>query len=368
MTKQILNIAIGFTYRNFAKPIFFLFDPENIHDFVSSIGSFLGKFWVLKKITSWFLNFKHRALEQNVLGIQFLNPIGLSAGFDKDAKLMSILPSVGFGYEEIGSFTALPYQGNVKPRLYRLPEQQSLRVNYGLKNLGAVELYNKLAGQKWEFPVGISIAKTNAPETSQVSVGVEDYFFTYKTFKDIGDYFTINISCPNTCEEKPIFAEPENLQLLLNKIFSITKSKPIFIKLSPDLTDEQLFKILEVCKSFSIDGFVCSNLTKKNAVGHLGKGGFSGKLMDELANNLIAKVYKYFNGTKLIIGAGGIFSADDAYKKIKAGATLLQLITGMVFQGPQLINEINIGLVKLLAKDGYRNISEAIGKGEINEN
>lgn len=364
MLQIIINKIIGFLYRNFAKPVFFLFDPENVHDFVSSIGSFLGKFWFTRRVTSWALNFKHPILEQNILGVKFSNPIGLSAGFDKDAILMDILPSVGFGYEEIGSFTALPYKGNTKPRLYRLPEQNSLRVNYGLKNLGAVELHKKLNGKKWDFPVGISIAKTNAPETSEVSVGIEDYFFTYKTFQDIGDYFTINISCPNTCEEKPIFAEPENFRLLLSKIFSIPKSKPVFIKLSPDLPDEQLYKILEVCKNFPVDGFVCSNLTKKNVVGHVGKGGFSGKLMDSLANNLITKVYKYFNGTKIIIGVGGIFSAEDAYKKIKAGATLLQLITGMIFQGPQVISEINIGLVKLLERDGYKNISEAVGRGE----
>lgn len=365
MFKLVVNKIIGFIYKNFAKPVFFLFDPENVHDFVSAVGSFLGNSKILQTVTSWFLNFRHPFLEQNVLGIKFINPVGLSAGFDKDAILMDILPSVGFGYEEIGSFTALPYKGNAKPRLYRLPENKSLRVNYGLKNRGAAELHKKLHGQKWNMPIGISIAKTNAPETSELAVGVKDYFLTYSTFQDIGDYFTINISCPNTCEEQPIFAEPENLKILLSKIFSIPKYKPVFVKLSPDLPDDQLNKILEVCKTFPLDGFVCSNLTKKNIANHNGKGGFSGKLMEDSANTLITKVYKYFNGTKIIIGVGGIFSAEDAYKKIKAGATLLQLITGIIFQGPQLISEINMGLVKLLEKDGYKNIAEAVGKGVI---
>ena len=199
--------------------------------------------------------------------------------------------------------------------------------------------------------------------------GIEDYFFTYRTFQDIGSYFTINISCPNTCEEKPVFAEPQNLDLLLNKIFSIKKVKPVFIKLSPDLPETQLNGILEVCKKHPVDGFVCTNLTKVNLLNHPGKGGFSGKIVQELSNQTIKKVYKFYNGPekngvnkKIIIGAGGVFTAEDAYKKIKAGASLVELITGMIFEGPQVISEINIGLVKLLKKDGYKNISEAIGK------
>jgi dihydroorotate dehydrogenase len=237
-----------------------------------------------------------------------------------------------------------------------------LRVNYGLKNLGAEVLHERLQSKKMPLPVGINIAKTNASETSDVSKGIADYFFTYKTFQDTGSYFTINISCPNTCEEKPIFAEPENLDLLLNKIFSIPKVKPIFVKISPDLPETQLNSILEVCGKHPVDGFVCTNLTKINLFNHTGKGGFSGKAVDELSNKTIKKVYNYYNGKKIIIGVGGIFTAEDAYRKIKAGASLVELITGMIFEGPQAISEINRGLVKLLQKDGYKNISEAIGK------
>lgn len=326
------------------------------------MGRFLGSNPVTRGLTSAFFNYHHPALEQSVAGIKFQNPIGLSAGFDKDAYLMPILPSVGFGFEEVGSFTALPYEGNKKPRLYRLPEQQTLRVNYGLKNLGAAALHKRLRGQKWDFPVGISIAKTNMPETSVVDKGIEDYFFTYKTFQDTGDYFTINISCPNTCEEKPIFAQAQNLDLLLQKIFSIPKTKPVFIKLSPDLPDEQLNKILQVCEKHPVDGFVCTNLTKINRFNHEGKGGFSGKAVSELSDSLIAKVYKFYNGKKIIMGVGGVFNAADAYRKIKLGASLIQLITGMIFMGPQLISEINQGLVELLKKEGYKNISQAVGK------
>lgn len=357
------NKIIGFLYQNLLKPVFFLSDPEAVHDRMTLMGRVLGNSPITRGLTSAFFNYHHPALEQNVAGIKFKNPLGLSAGFDKDAYLMPILPSVGFGFEEVGSFTALPYQGNQKPRLYRLPDQQTLRVNYGLKNLGAEVLHNRLKGQKWDFPVGISIAKTNRPETSVVETGIEDYFFTYKTFLDTGDYFTINISCPNTCEEKPIFAQPENLDVLLQKIFSIPKTKPVFIKLSPDLPDEQLNKIFEVCAKHPVDGFVCGNLTKVNRFNHQGKGGFSGKAVSELSDSLIAKVYKFYKGKKIIMGVGGVFNAADAYRKIRLGASLIQLITGMIFMGPQLISEINLGLVKLLEADNYQTISQAVGTG-----
>lgn len=358
----IRNWILRELYKWILKPIFFKYDPEKVHDFITSTGQFLGEYVFTKKITGIFFGYSHLSLEQNILGINFKNPIGLAAGFDKNAKLMKIMPRVGFGFEEVGSFTAKPYGGNQKPRLYRLPENKTLRVNYGLKNLGTKFLHQQLQNKTWSFPVGISIAKTNIPETSEVQKGIEDYFFTYKTFQDIGDYFTINISCPNTCEEKPIFAKPQNLDLLLSKIFSIPKIKPVFIKLSPDLPDVELQEILEICQKYPVDGFVCSNLTKINKLGHNGKGGFSGKAVEELSNQLIQKVYKFYGGKKIIIGCGGIFCAKDAYKKIKLGANLLQLITGMIFEGPQLISDINFGLVKLLKTDGYKNISEAVGK------
>lgn len=354
-------------YKWLIKPFFFEFDPENIHDLMSGFLKLLGKYALTRKMAYLYWGYSNPRLEQNILSIKFKNPVGLSAGFDKNATLTDIMPSLGFGFTEIGSITARAYGGNQKPRLYRLPKERSLRVNYGLKNLGAEVLHKNLQNKKFYCPIGINIAKTNAPETSNIEKGIADYFFTYKTFQDTGDYFAINISCPNTCEEHPIFAEPENLDLLLAKLFSIPKMKPVFIKLSPDLPDTQLNGILEVCGRHPVDGFVCTNLTKVNLWNHPGKGGFSGKAVEELSNDMIGKVYKHFSQEQflrkqIIIGVGGVFTALDAYKKIKAGASLIELITGMIFEGPQAVSDINLGLVKLLKKDGYKNISEAIGK------
>jgi len=365
MLEQLIsfrNYLIRKKYKWILKPIFFKFDPENIHNKVSNFLYFLGKHLITRKIVYFCLGYSNSMLKQNILGIDFKNPVGLSAGFDKNAILIDIMPALDFGFEEVGSITAEPYGGNSKPHLYRLPKTKSLRVNYGLKNLGAKVLHQQLQNKILPLPLGINIAKTNSRETSNVNKGIEDYFSTYKMFQDTGSYITINISCPNTCERKPIFTEPQNLDLLLNKIFSIPKIKPVFIKLSPDLPEVELLKILKVCQKYSVDGFVCTNLTKESLQDHFGKGGFSGKAVEKLSNQLIQKVHKFYDGKIIIIGVGGIFNTEDAYRKIKLGASLIQLITGMIFEGPQLISDINLGLVRLLKADGYKNISEAVGK------
>ncbi|MFA6274403.1 MAG: quinone-dependent dihydroorotate dehydrogenase, partial [Candidatus Paceibacterota bacterium] len=240
-------------------------------------------------------------------------------------------------------------------------------VYYGLKNDGAETISKRLQNKKFKIPIGISIAKTNCKETCDTNIAIEDYFKAYKAFSNIGDYYTINISCPNAYGGQP-FTDSKKLEALFNKIFSIPKTKPIFLKVSPDLKKEEIDEIIETASKFKIDGFICTNLTKNRENKNIldkdvpAVGGLSGKVVNNMSDDLIRYIYKKTNGRFVIIGSGGVFSAEDAYRKIKAGASLVQLITGMIFEGPQLIGDINIGLVKLLKKDGYKNISEAIGK------
>ena len=359
------------------KPILFKIDPEKVHDNMSAVGHFLGEYWITRKISKAFWSYSNPALEQNILGINFKNPIGLSAGFDKNADLTEIIPCVGFGFMEVGSITGEACVGNPKPRLWRLKKSRSLAVNYGLMNDGceiiAKKLHAKLFFKKFAIPVGINIAKTNCQATVETNAAIRDYFKAYKTFAKIGDYFTINISCPNVFGGQP-FTDKPKLDALLEKIMSIPKVKPIFIKLSPDLKQEKIDGIIGLASKWKIDGFICANLTKNRDVKEnkniLDKnlpvvGGLSGKIVEDLSLDLIRYVYKKTHKNEsrfVIIGVGGVFSASDAYKKIKAGASLVQLITGMIFEGPQLISSINLGLVKLLQADGYKNISEAVGK------
>ena len=355
-----------FLYQNIFKQAAFLLDPEFVHDRVVFFGKLLSKFSLTRKLSRTLFYFQHGSLSQDILGIHFPNPIGLSAGFDKNAELLDILPEVGFGFAEVGSITGEPCEGNPKQRLWRLPKSKSLVVYYGLKNDGAESIAERLKNQNFRIPVGISVAKTNNQATCEDEVGIADYAKAFRSFAQIGAYTTVNISCPNTFGGQP-FTDPTRLDHLLSELDKIETTKPTFVKLSPDLNDGDVDALLEVIAKHKVQGIICSNLTKNRSNPKIVEtdvpavGGLSGKVVEELSNKLIAHVYQKTQGKYIIIGSGGVFSAEDAYKKIKLGASLIQLITGMIYEGPQLISEVNIGLVKLLKQDGYTNIKDAIG-------
>ncbi|MFA6522600.1 MAG: quinone-dependent dihydroorotate dehydrogenase [Patescibacteria group bacterium] len=354
---RIRNVIGLLGYRILAKPIFFRFDPEVIHDFFTSVGEFLGSHPVTRALTRGFFDYSHSALTQSIGNITFKNPVGLAAGFDKNARLMRILPAVGFGFSEVGTVTGLPCAGNAKPRLWRHAGEQSLRVYYGLKNDGCDVIANRMAGRIVGIPVGVSIGKTNDVCTVETGAGIADYLKAYRAFEFIGDYITLNISCPNAFGGEP-FTDAARLDALLTAIDPIKFNKPHFLKMSPDLSHEELDAIIAVATRHGITGFISTNLTKKH---DHGQGGISGAPIREVSNAQIKYIYEKTNGQCVIIGCGGIFSAADAYEKIKNGASLLELITGMIYEGPSVISEINRGLVELLEADGYTNISQAVG-------
>lgn len=366
---SILRKIFGLFYRYILKPFFFLFDPELVHDRVTFLGEFLGRFSLTRFLLSKIFVYKNSMLEQQILGINFPNPVGLAAGFDKDARLARIIPSVGFGFEEVGSVTGKPCRGNEGKRLWRMKNSKALVVYYGLKNEGAEKVAWRLSKFKLQTPLGVSIAKTNDKETVSEEEGINDYVRGYLEFKKrkIGDYFTVNISCPNTFGGEP-FTDPKRLDRLLLKLREVAESDktPMFIKLPAELPFAVIDEIIEVSRKHKIEGLICTNLAKsrdnkniKDEVPNV--GGMSGKVVGEMSDELIKHIYRKTGKEFVIVGCGGIFNAEDAYRKIKNGASLLQLITGMIFEGPQLIGEINEGLVKLLKKDGYKNISEAVG-------
>lgn len=329
-------------------------------------GAVLGTNPITRVFTSLMFSYSNKKLEQEILGIKFKNPIGLAGGFDKNGELTAILPPVGFGFMEIGSITGEPCEGNAKPRLWRLKNSKSLLVWYGLKNQGARILSRKLKGMGFSIPLGTNIAKTNSKSTVKTQRGIADYVKAFGEFKNIGSYFTVNISCPNAFGGQP-FTDPKSLEMLLKKIDKIPTKKPVFLKFSPDLSKKQIDDLIGVCRRHRVHGFICTNLTKNRKNRKIvdavqsANGGMSGKVVEDLSNEMLSYIYKKTNGKYVMIGLGGVFSAEDAYKKIKKGASLVQLITGMIFEGPQVISEINLGLVKLLEKDGYNHISEAIG-------
>jgi dihydroorotate dehydrogenase subfamily 2 len=367
---KLKTLTIKTLYRHLVRPILFLQNPEMVHNHYTRIGHFLGRYQASKSAIRWLFDYQNSVLTQKILGMCFKNPIGLSAGFDKDANLTNIIPELGFSFMQIGTVTYKPYRGNQKPRLYRLPKSKGIVVNFGLKNIGVKKISQKLKQErKHKFVLSVSIGKTNSPETAAVCCGVEDYYLCLKELleQDIGDFYTINISCPNMFGGEP-FTTPKTLARLLKKLTNLKINKPIFLKMPINLIWNDFKKLLEKAIDFAIDGVIIGNLNKNhndNAVLDkiplYVKGGISGKPTWDLSNHLISKTYQNYHNKLIIIGVGGIFSAMDAYEKIKLGASLVQLITGMIYQGPQLIGEINNGLSKLLKQDGYSNIREAVG-------
>jgi dihydroorotate dehydrogenase len=357
-------------YKHVLKPVFFLNDPETVHDRMTKVGQRLGRHSTGRMLTRGLFGYENASLEQNILGINFKNPIGLSAGFDKNAELTDILPSVGFGFAEVGSITGEVCGGNPKPRLWRLPKSKSLAVYYGLKNDGCEAIAKRLLDKHFDIPIGMSVAMTNREANLDLVSAVNDFAKAFKVMEPLASYITVNISCPNTSSGQP-FIIPENLEKLFETLDKIPTKKPIFIKLSPDLSQAELDNILSVAEKHRIDGIICTNLTKKrdnpNIIDtNLPKvGGLSGKVVQDLSDNKLAYIYKKTDKRFILIGCGGVFNAEDAYKKIRLGASLIQMITGMIFEGPQVISDINQGLVKLLKRDGFKDISEAIGVDNV---
>src|SRR3989338_4465006 len=365
-TVTIRNRIIGGAYRRVLKPLFFARDPERVHDLMTATGACMGRHAATRRLARVLFSYAHPSLEQTMFGLRFVNPIGLAAGFDKNAEFTDILPDVGFGFAEIGSVTGEPCEGNPKPRLWRLPASQSLLVYYGLKNDGCEAIAARLTGRRFRIPVGISVAKTNSPATVETAAGIADYVKAFRTVHDVAGYVTVNISCPNAFGGEP-FTDPGKLDLLLAAIDRLAPTKPVFLKLPADLAPGELDALLDVSTSHRVDGYICSNLTKRRQNPRVierdvpTKGGLSGKPTELLANALISHCYRRLNGRAVIVGCGGVFTAEDAYEKIRLGASLIQMITGMIYRGPQVVSEINQGLVRLLKRDGYTNVSQAVG-------
>jgi dihydroorotate dehydrogenase len=339
---KIRNRIFHGLYTKILRPIIFKIDPEVTHDVFVWIGRILGSNPLTRALTHLCFGYSNPLLERTVAGIHFKNPIGLSAGFDKNAQLTKLMPHVSFGFMEVGSITGEACAGNPKPRLWRHTKLKSIRVNYGLMNKGCKVIAKRLENSQFKLPVGVNIAKTNSPETCDTDLGIADYVKAYKAMKDIGTYFTINLSCPNSYGGQP-FKDPLKLQKLLRKLDKIQNKKPVFIKLSPDLSDAEVDRLIAVAQKHRVHGFICTNLTKNH---DFGVGGLSGKAVEELSLKQIKHIKMKTKGKMAIIACGGVFSAEDAWQRLEAGADLIQLITGMIYEGPQLISEINRGLVE----------------------
>ncbi len=356
-------------YKHFVKPILFLFHPDRVHAGIVCVGAWLGKVSITRALLRAMFVYRHPFLKTTVCGITFQNPVGLAGGFDKNAELIQTIPCVGFGFIEVGSITYHPYMGNSRPWSVRLVKDKSLIVNYGLRNKGVTTLLPRIQAQTRTCPVMVNIAKTNDAHIKG-DASVADYIASFRLLQDVADMININISCPNTGDGVLFCEDVVLLRKLLDAVQAEHPRKPIFLKLKPDISSEMIASIVSLVKEYScISGFIISNLTRnRNLLKYVAvsdieqyKGGISGQPLKDLSTQMIREVYELTQGTYPIIGVGGIFSAEDAYKKIRAGASLVELMTGMIYEGPGLIKKINKGLVKLLERDGFHSISDAVG-------
>lgn len=341
-------------YEYILKPIFFRFDPEKVHDFMVYFGELAGRYSIGRWKISLLYNYRKNDKTKVVDGIKYRTPVLLSAGFDYNARLMNILPSIGLAGEEIGSVTARPCQGNPTPRLTRLPKSQSIIVNKGLRNDGVDVIIERIKKNRKfnDFILGISIARTNDDKSVPIEAGIEDYFYSFKRLieENIGDYYTINISCPNSFGGEA-FTDPQLFKRLAVKLKTIECKKPIYIKMPINIPWSQFAELLEIIDKNGFNGVVIGNLNKdynsldcKQEAPDSYRGGISGKPCFDLSTELIRKTKLMYGSRFTIIGCGGIMSVETAQEKFNAGADLIQLITGLIYKGPSLVKKICKGV------------------------
>jgi len=337
-------------YKKLLKPILFCIDPERVHEITFFFLNLIFKIPLVSSLFSKIYSLKNPILETEVFGIKFPNPIGLAAGFDKNAKLYNQFSNFGFGFIEIGTVTPSPQEGTPKKRLFRLVNDEAIINRMGFNNIGVEEVVKRLKYNKGVI-VGGNIGKNKITDFNN---SIQDYLICFEKLYPYVNYFAINVSSPNT-ENLRDLQQRDLLKNLLeaiqNKNKSYSSTKPVLLKISPDLSEDQLIDIIEVIKETSIDGIIATNTTlardnlcsSKDLVNQM--GGLSGRPISERATNVIKFLYQKSNGSIPIIGVGGIMDSDDAIEKIKAGASLIQLYTGFVYNGPSIVKKINKAII-----------------------
>lgn len=358
-------------YRNFGKPFFFALDAEKAHHLVigglNKAGRIPGGVNLLR---SMYRVRETADLATDLFGIHFPSPIGLAAGLDKNGEAVPGFSSIGFGFMEVGTVTPEPQPGNDKPRLFRLPQDEALVNRMGFNNQGAAAMATVLSGLKDRpIPVGINIGKNKITANEDAPL---DYRKCIEMLYSHADFFVVNISSPNTPDLRSLQHGSE-LSDLLAAVMDQTKkesqktgvTKPVLVKIAPDVTEVELKYMVDTISKSGVSGIIATNTTiSREGLTHENAketGGLSGKPLRDRSTEIISQIYRQTDGKLPIIGSGGIFTAKDAYDKIKAGASLVEIYTALIYEGPEINQRLHAGLRELLRKDGYRHISEAVG-------
>jgi dihydroorotate dehydrogenase len=355
-------------YRSLVRPILFRLPPETAHELALHSLSLLPARLIAKRFDS-------PALQINRFGLSFPNPVGLAAGFDKNGIALQPLAALGFGFIEAGTVTYHPQPGNPRPRLFRLSADQALINRAGFNNEGAAAFARRIEQHRPDCVLGVSIGKS---KITPLEDATEDYLASFELVYNVADYIAVNVSSPNTPQLRELQQSQQLSSLLsalqtrnreLQQKYRKPSPMPLLVKLSPDLERGDLEATVEVVQRLQIDGIIATNTTisrddlrtEARQVAACGEGGLSGKPLKDRATQMIADIYQLTQGQIPLIGVGGIFNAEDAWEKIAAGASLVQLYTGFIYQGPNIAREINTGLADILAREGLANLDAAVG-------
>ena len=336
-------------YKSVVRKILFQFDPEEVHHFTFGMIKNLFRLPMAGQIVKSRFGFEHPSLERELFGLKFKNPVGLAAGFDKNALLFDEFAQYGFGFVEIGTVTPKPQPGNPKKRLFRLKEDEAIINRMGFNNDGVDEIAARLKNRRSDVIIGGNIGKNKVTPNEKAT---EDYLICFEKLFDVVDYFVVNVSSPNTPNLREL-QDKEPLTALLSALEDQNRAKshpkPILLKIAPDLTDDQLMDIIDIVKDTGIAGVIATNTTLSREGLHSKNkeetGGLSGKPVRERSTEVIRFLAEKSGKAFPIIGVGGIHSAEDAIEKLEAGADLVQLYTGFIYEGPGLVSEINKRLV-----------------------
>lgn len=336
-------------YKQVVRPLLFKLSAEKAHKVTFTLVKILFQLPFVRSIFYGLYSVRDPRLEREVFGLKFKNPVGLAAGFDKDAKLFNELSFMGFGFLELGTITPEPQPGNPEPRLFRLTEDQGIINRMGFNNGGVAKMKRRLKRNYATAIIGGNIGKNKVTPNESAT---DDYVKCFNELYDVVDYFAVNVSSPNTPNLRAL-QEKEPLTQLLQTLMDLNKTKayekPILLKIAPDLTDSQLDDIIDIIKETKLSGVIATNTTidrsglktEQSVVDEIGAGGLSGKPLTSRSTEVIRYLHDRSNGAFPIIGVGGIHSAEDAMEKINAGATLVQVYSGFIYEGPVLVKKIN---------------------------
>lgn len=365
----------GWWYRHVGAPIFYLWDSEPIHDFFLDLGEVMARIPGVPALIALICRVRDPRLITTVAGIRFENPIGLAAGFDHEAQLPGMIHAIGFGFESVGTITNGSYGGNEYPRIKRLVRSRSILVNKGLKSSGIRIIATRLASHHigWRVPIGISIGPTNSPALNDLGDVIRDIVSAFTFVRDFSlpfAYYELNISCPNLNKEIALHTD-ESFGAVLTALDSLSLAKPLFIKMPINLSNDAMIRLADISLHHSVAALILGNLQHdrtlpvydvKEIKQFEGKrGNFSGIPCQARSDELIKILYPKVKGKIALVGCGGVFSAEDAYRKIRNGASLIQLASATIFEGPQVAGEICADLPILLQRDSVRSIADAVG-------